>query len=687
MPNWGAPGASPLTGRGGSVISPSGAQAQTHKKELKRPDQFVDFWTRATNAVADYLASHSRALVISLTALATVIGGSVVMTQVSERRAVRAAEALDRVQRIAAVEMAVPGAPTPPSDDGLPRLPTEKAQLEAALKELDASFSPSSRGPLHAEAMLVRGSLLLNLDRAGEAITTYQALLADSLDRRLRFLAQEGLGYGYEHDGKLAEAQGAFAKLGDDAGATEGFYKDRAMYHQARIAELPKQPGGRDADLSRGAGQEPHHLVARGHHQSPRRARDEVTATFLRGDPRRVPAPPPAKDSAGRSPVTSTRLLWRGSLRSPAAPPSRRARPGTPSRPRTPRASSSSPGGPRCTSTACSSPIRRSAPPAFSPTGTWSSARAPATIAGVVPETGHVDWVTGVSGGVDSTARFDSARGQVYVGTDDGSFYAVDPGSGKIRWTYHGKGEFERAPEVGPESASTPPAPATTWWALDPATGKWRWQYEREMPEGFTIHGYAGPRLHGNELLAGFADGYFVALSAGSGEVLWARSLATASEQFIDVDTTPALAGDLAYVSSYSGGLCAVDLKDGAIKWRLGVEGVGDVSIADGRLFFAAPRQGVHAADLQGHVLWRQGLTEAGRPHAPDGRRPLPDLLRQPRRPVRRRPHLGQPARDLQPRPRRLRRPHARRQDPAPLRPLQQRLPLRPRPELTPDSA
>jgi len=232
-------------------------------------------------------------------------------------------------------------------------------------------------------------------------------------------------------------------------------------------------------------------------------------------------------------------------------------------------------------------------------------------VAGVVPDTGHIDWVTGVSGGGDSTAKFDAARGQVYVGADDGSLYAIEPGSGKIRWTYHGKGEFERAPEVGPDLVYAASA-SDHLVALDPATGKWRWQYEREMPEGFTIHGYAGPRLHGNQVLAGFADGYFVALSAGSGEVLWARSLATASEQFVDVDTTPALLGDLAYVASYSGGLCAVDVRDGAIKWRLPVEGVGDVSVADGRLFFAAPRHGVHSADLDGHVLWRQGLTEAG---------------------------------------------------------------------------
>jgi outer membrane protein assembly factor BamB len=232
-------------------------------------------------------------------------------------------------------------------------------------------------------------------------------------------------------------------------------------------------------------------------------------------------------------------------------------------------------------------------------------------IAGVSPDTGHVDWVTGVSGGVDSTARYDAARGQVYVGADDGSLYAIDPGSGAIRWTYRGKGAFERAPEIGGELIFASSA-ADRVVALEAATGKWRWQYEREMPEGFTIHGYAGPRLAGTQLLTGFADGYFVSLAPASGEVNWARSLATASEQFVDVDSTATLLGDLAYVSSYSGGLYAVDLRDGATKWRLAVEGVGDVTVSDQRLFFVAPRQGLHSADLDGRVLWRQGLTEAG---------------------------------------------------------------------------
>jgi outer membrane protein assembly factor BamB len=232
-------------------------------------------------------------------------------------------------------------------------------------------------------------------------------------------------------------------------------------------------------------------------------------------------------------------------------------------------------------------------------------------LVGIEPDVGRIAWETPVSGGVDSEARYDPTRNQVYVGADDGNFYAVDPTSGAVRWSYRAKGAIERAPEVGTDLVYVATA-ADRLFALEAGTGKWRWQYERETPEGFTIHGYAGPRLRGTQLLAGFADGYLVSLASASGEVLWARSLALASDQFVDVDTTPTLRNDIAYVSSYSGGLYALDSRDGSVRWRLGIEGVGTVTPGKTELYFAAPRQGLHAADLEGHVLWRQGLTGAG---------------------------------------------------------------------------
>jgi len=232
---------------------------------------------------------------------------------------------------------------------------------------------------------------------------------------------------------------------------------------------------------------------------------------------------------------------------------------------------------------------------------------------GVDPDTGRLAWATPLSGGVDSEARYDAARDQVYLGTDDGTFYAVDPAGGAVRWSYRAKGAIERAPEIGSDLVYLATA-ADRVLALESATGKWRWQYERETPEGFTIHGYAGPRLRGSQLLAGFADGYLVSLATASGEVQWARSLAAASDQFVDVDSTATIADGVAYVSSYSGGLYALDPRDGGIRWRVGIEGVGSVTAGPGsdRLYFGAPRQGLHAADREGHVLWRQGLTDAG---------------------------------------------------------------------------
>ena len=87
------------------------------------------------------------------------------------------------------------------------------------------------------------GSLLLGFDRVDEAAAIYQKLLDGKLDQRLRFLAREGLGYAHERKGKLQEAAAVFAKLGDDTGGMTGFYKDRASYHAARLAEMQGNPG------------------------------------------------------------------------------------------------------------------------------------------------------------------------------------------------------------------------------------------------------------------------------------------------------------------------------------------------------------------------------------------------------------------------------------------------------------
>lgn len=215
------------------------ATKKLSKKALKQPDQFVGFWQLASARVGRFAAKNAKVLVVSISALATVAVGMVVMSWVAEGRAARASAALERVQQIAAAELAPAGSPV--KTDNIPRYPTEKERLEGALAALDGHFK-SMRGPLGDEAALVRGGLLLDLGRADEAQATYQKLLDGRLEARLRFLAHEGLGYALERKGKLAEAQATFAKLGSDATTLGDFYKDRARYHEARLAELQGNP-------------------------------------------------------------------------------------------------------------------------------------------------------------------------------------------------------------------------------------------------------------------------------------------------------------------------------------------------------------------------------------------------------------------------------------------------------------
>jgi outer membrane protein assembly factor BamB len=229
---------------------------------------------------------------------------------------------------------------------------------------------------------------------------------------------------------------------------------------------------------------------------------------------------------------------------------------------------------------------------------------------------GSIVWSTAVTGGIDGDARYDSRRGQVYVGSDDGFLYAVDPSTGSIRWSSKFKGPIEHGPEIGDSSLFLATA-ADRVFAVDPADGKMRWQYERETPEGFTIHGFAVPHQDGRAVYAGFSDGYVVALQAESGDLLWSRSLAAASEQFVDVDSSPIVWRGKLFAASFSGGLYGLRPSDGEVLWHASLDGTSALAQGASNLYAVSSRAGLAAVSTDGNVLWRQGLPSAGDLTAP----------------------------------------------------------------------
>jgi hypothetical protein len=199
------------------------------RKQLKKADQFVSFWTHVATFV-----SAKRHLVLGISlgtiGLALAIWGGAVYYG---KRAAQTSQDFARIERIAAADL-LPATGEPPSD-GLPHFKTEQERLQAALKEADTFLGSHSGSRLKDEAQLLRAKYLLALGKPGDAAPVYQSLLAGSIDRRLRFLAQEGLGYALEGSGQIDGALAAFSALADGADQLGGFYRDRALFHQARL--------------------------------------------------------------------------------------------------------------------------------------------------------------------------------------------------------------------------------------------------------------------------------------------------------------------------------------------------------------------------------------------------------------------------------------------------------------------
>jgi tetratricopeptide (TPR) repeat protein len=210
------------------------------RKELKHPDQFVSFWTH----VAAFVSAHRMALVAGL-------GGAIVIgvaawgvTNLLARRAATVSRDFARIEKVATADLLPATGEAPKSDDGLPHFKTEEARVEAALKQADTFLGAHGGSGLADEALLLKAKYLMALNRAPEALAIYQSKLG-AVDSRLRFLATEGLGYALEATGQTDAALAAFTQLAADAEKEAGFYRDRALYHKARLLE--KKGSSKDA--------------------------------------------------------------------------------------------------------------------------------------------------------------------------------------------------------------------------------------------------------------------------------------------------------------------------------------------------------------------------------------------------------------------------------------------------------
>ncbi len=206
-----------------------------------------------------------------------------------------------------------------------------------------------------------------------------------------------------------------------------------------------------------------------------------------------------------------------------------------------------------------------------------------------------------------------AAGDSVYVGSADGHLYALDSGTGNVRWRFQTPGMVRSTPLVAGGTIYFGSWVEDTLWgsttyALDAATGELRWSFA-----GAGDH--PTPRLVNGLLYVGGRQGMLYALDAATAQPVWKADFQTSW-----VESSPAYESGTIFVGSSALGLVqAFDAADGKVRWRFAPSGFpwSSPAVADGVVYIgSADFDGNDEVSLwaidaaSGKGLWR--VTAAG---------------------------------------------------------------------------
>jgi outer membrane protein assembly factor BamB len=146
------------------------------------------------------------------------------------------------------------------------------------------------------------------------------------------------------------------------------------------------------------------------------------------------------------------------------------------------------------------------------------------------------------------------ANGIVYVGSNDGSLYALSTTTGKKLWSYPTGGPIMSAPAVTKNRVFVYSS-GGVFYALNATTGKLLWQ------RSIGADSDSSPVTAGANVYVGtYYDGNLYAFNQATGSMLWNYPTHGALD-------SPAVAGGIVYVGSQDGHMYAVNASTGAKVW------------------------------------------------------------------------------------------------------------------------
>jgi len=204
------------------------------------------------------------------------------------------------------------------------------------------------------------------------------------------------------------------------------------------------------------------------------------------------------------------------------------------------------------------------------------------------------------SGGAIVSSPAIAADGTVYVGSFDGNLYAVRP-NGTQKWVFYAH-PFVSSPAVGIDG--TVFVGSGPLYAVNPE-GTYKWAFNT----GSTFTSSPAIAADGT-IYVGSWDGKLYAVRP-NGTQKWAYPIGPPTNAVDYIGSSPAIGLDgTVYMGSWDGNLYAVN-PDGTLKWIFGIGkeiSSSPVISADGTIYVASANYGLHAVNPDGTQKWVSNL-------------------------------------------------------------------------------
>jgi outer membrane protein assembly factor BamB len=229
------------------------------------------------------------------------------------------------------------------------------------------------------------------------------------------------------------------------------------------------------------------------------------------------------------------------------------------------------------------------------------------------PEEG---WLSGFNKLISrgETARLSSlaiGAGKLFLGTENGDFFALDKEDGSIIWQATVPGEI-LAPATTSEGFVIINTGGGVLFAFDTATGEEKWRTESDVPP-LTLRGISAPLASNGGVMVGTPTGYLQVNVLNSGLTAWETAIAKPSgatelERIVDIDSSPIIFGGVVFVISYNGTLASLELRTGRIIWKREYGSYRNISLDGNTLYVVDVNSNVMALDRRNGIeKWTQG--------------------------------------------------------------------------------